>query len=161
MRIVCWYVFAPNVSWTQPAPSSSCETPQLSLLRKKNWKKSILQRAEPDLVPREDLSIWNPLRQVKWPWNWKFIMKSTYPEHFLSYEKNVGLSHFMDFALWNLPIFSNFSKIWSLAKPLQCFDKNCLKINFIWYCRPILYLCQNDATKKTVLVKIAKNGQFS
>ena len=56
--------------------------------------------------------------------------------------------------------FSNFSQIWFLAKPLQCFDKNCSKINFIWYYRPILYLCQKDATKNQFWSKLLKMGNF-
>ena len=87
-----------------------------------------------DLVFLGYQTIWGPLNGVIWVWNWKSVIKMTYCEHFLFYEKYFLFIIFWTLFSKNWPFFGQFSLKFVLGatikNQLQILSKNLSEIDF-------------------------------
>ena len=96
-----------------PVPFAVFEKRLRSCLR--SGKRSEIQElAFLECVPLIDWlwAIWDTLNQVRWTWNWKFIIKNIYPEHFLFYEKKSLFCNFLSL------LSKNKSILWQISPKL-------------------------------------------
>ena len=97
-----------SLSWIISTPGNSCVYSKLIPWFKKIQDWSFLRHSQANLVPMGPWAIWDTLNQVQWAWNGKFVIKITYSEYFLFYEKKNCNIIFWTLLSKNMFIFDKF-----------------------------------------------------